>query len=50
LGLIGQLLDRMSKGTALPGADQKIRLMNEMTMDEVWTLAVPKRPDWDKRI
>jgi hypothetical protein len=44
LGLIGQLLDRISKGTALPGPDQKIRFMNEMTMEEVWTLAAPKRP------
>ena len=50
LGLIGQLLDRMGKGTALPGPDQKIRFMNEMTMDEVWQLARPKRPDWDRRI
>lgn len=49
-GLIGQLLDRMGKGTALPGPDQKIRFMNEMTMDEVWQLARPKRPDWDRRI
>ena len=50
LGLIGQLLDRIGKGTALPGPDQKIRFMNEMTMDEVWALARPKRPDWDARI
>jgi hypothetical protein len=38
LGLIGQLLDRMGKGTPLPGTDQKIRFMNEMTMDEVWAV------------
>ena len=50
LGLIGQLLDRMSKGAALPSSDQKIRFMNEMTMDEVWALAKPKRPDWNTRI
>jgi hypothetical protein len=24
------------KGTALPGPEQKIRFMNELTMDEVW--------------
>jgi hypothetical protein len=50
LGLIGQVLDRMNKGTALPNADQEIRFMNEMTMDEVWELARPKRPDLDRRI
>jgi hypothetical protein len=37
-------------GTPLPGNDPKIRFMNEMTMDEVWALARPKRPDWDRRI
>ena len=26
------LLDRMGKGTPLPGTDQKIRFMNEMTI------------------
>jgi hypothetical protein len=36
LGLIGQVLDRMGKGTAIQSTDQKIRFMNEMTMDEVW--------------
>jgi hypothetical protein len=50
LGLIGQILDRMGKGTAPPSADQKIRFMNEMTMDEVWLHAQPKRPHWDRRI
>ena len=50
LGLIGQLLDRMGKGTPLPSTDQKIRFMNEMTMDEAWALARTKRPDWDGRI
>ena len=50
LGLIGEVLDRMGKGTALPSTDQKIRFMNEMTMDEAWALARPKRPDWDRRI
>jgi hypothetical protein len=50
LGLIGQILDRMNKGTALPGPDKKIRFMNEMTMDEFWKLAVPKGRDPDARI
>jgi hypothetical protein len=38
------------KGTALPGPDQKIRLMNELTMDKARELASPKRPNWDVRI
>jgi predicted phage terminase large subunit-like protein len=50
LGLIGQILDRMAKGTAPSHADQEIRFMNKMTMDEVWSLAQPKRPDLDRRI
>jgi hypothetical protein len=50
LGLIGQLLDRMSRGTAFPGRDQKVRFMNEMTLDEIWELARRKRPEWDARI
>jgi predicted phage terminase large subunit-like protein len=50
LGLIGQLLDRMGKGAALPSSDQKPRFMNEMTMDEAWELARPKRPDSTPRI
>jgi hypothetical protein len=40
----------MNKGAALPGADQEIRFMNELTMDEAWELARPKRLDWDARI
>jgi predicted phage terminase large subunit-like protein len=50
LGLIGQVLDRMNKGTVPPNHDQKIRFMNEMTMDEAWSLARPKRPDLNARI
>jgi hypothetical protein len=52
LGLVGQLLDRMrmSKGSAPPGSDRKMRFMNELTMDEAWELARPKRPDWNARI
>jgi hypothetical protein len=50
LGLIGQILDRMGKGTAVSPADQKPRFMNEMTMDEIWRHAQPKRPSWDRRI
>jgi hypothetical protein len=46
LGLIGQILDRMGKGTAVCPDDQKPRFMNEMTMDEVWSLARPKQPGW----
>jgi hypothetical protein len=48
LGLIGQVLDRMGGGTAASSADHKPRFMNEMTMDEVWSLAQPKRPDWHR--
>jgi hypothetical protein len=40
----------MAKGTAPSPADQEIRFMNKMTMDEVWSLAQPKRPDLDRRI
>jgi predicted phage terminase large subunit-like protein len=50
LGLIGQVLDRMGRGTEVSIAEQKPRFMNEMTMDEVWSLARPKRPDLDRRI
>jgi predicted phage terminase large subunit-like protein len=49
LGLIGQVLDRMSAG-ALPKPPAKLRCANEMTMDEAWELARPKRPDSDARI
>jgi predicted phage terminase large subunit-like protein len=50
LGLIGQVLDRMGKGTAPPDTDEKIRFMNGLTMDETWELCRPKRPDWNARI
>jgi hypothetical protein len=40
----------MGKGTPLSSTDQKIRFVNDMTLDEVWELARPKRPDWDRRI
>ena len=52
LGLIGQILDRMNKGTA-PKPEEPIRGLlglTGLTMDEVWELARPKRPDWDARI
>jgi predicted phage terminase large subunit-like protein len=49
LGLIGQVLDRMTAG-ALPKPPEKLRCANEMTMDEAWTLAKPKRPGLDGRI
>jgi hypothetical protein len=50
LGLIGQILDVMGKGTARAPPDQKPRFMNEMTMDEIWLHGQPKRPDIDRRI
>jgi hypothetical protein len=49
LGLIGQVLDRMTAG-ALPKPPEKLRCANEMTMDEAWRLAMPKRPGLDGRI
>jgi hypothetical protein len=49
LGLIGQVLDRMTAG-ALPKPPEKLRFANEMTMDEAWALAVPKRPDPNARL
>jgi hypothetical protein len=42
------VLDRMTAG-ALPKPPEKLRCANEMTMDEAWALAVPKRYD-DRRI
>jgi hypothetical protein len=50
LGLIGRLLDRVGRGTSSRGADQKIQIMSEMTMDEIQSLARQKQPDWDRRI
>jgi len=44
LGLIGQVLDCMTAGSALPTTPEKIRYMNEMTMDEVWERARSQRP------
>jgi predicted phage terminase large subunit-like protein len=44
LGLVGQVLHRMTAG-ALPKPPEKLRYANEMTMDEAWELARPKRPD-----
>jgi predicted phage terminase large subunit-like protein len=49
LGLIGQVLVKMTAG-ALPKPPEKVRYMNEMTMDEVWDLARPKRLGADARI
>jgi hypothetical protein len=43
--LIGLVFDQMSKGTALPSTDPKILFMNDLTMDEAWESARPKRPD-----
>jgi predicted phage terminase large subunit-like protein len=42
LGLVGQLLDRMIKGTAAKDPDEKIRGTTEMTMAEAFKLASPK--------
>ena len=49
LGLIGQVLDKMTAGTP-PKPLEKLRYANEMTMDEAWALAVAKRPDPYARI
>jgi hypothetical protein len=49
LGLIGQVLNKMHAG-ALPKPPEKARYMNEMTMDQAWDLARPKRPGADARI
>jgi len=48
LGLIGQLLDLMARGVA-PREPEKIRGANEMTMDQAWELARPRR-ETDARI
>jgi hypothetical protein len=45
LGLIGQVLDQINKGTAPPKTDQEIRFINGLAMDDVWELTRPKRPD-----
>jgi hypothetical protein len=50
LGLIGQVLDRMTAGKVPPHPTEKIRFANEMTMDEAWQLARPKHPASDARI
>ena len=50
LGLIGQVLNKMRPGTAPPKPPEKLRYANEMTMDEAWTLAKPKRLGLDGRI
>jgi predicted phage terminase large subunit-like protein len=42
MGLVGQLLDIMSPGNKLPKIEP-MRGLNEMTMDEVWEHAAPKR-------
>jgi hypothetical protein len=49
LGLIGQVLDRMTAGK-VPPKPEKIRCANEMTMDEAWQLARPRRLGSDARI
>ena len=52
LGLIGQSLQLMSSGSAKAPDELagKLRGANEMTIDEAWNLAMPKRPDDDARI
>jgi hypothetical protein len=42
LGLVGQLLDRMIKGTVARDEDAPPRGSNDMTFDEALTLAKPK--------
>lgn len=42
LGLLGQVLDLMRKGTPIAGPVPPIRGASEMTMEEVWRLAKPK--------
>jgi hypothetical protein len=49
LGLISQILDRMGRGKTVSPADQKPRFTNEMTIDEIWQHAQPKRPAWGRR-
>ena len=48
LGLIGQVLDRMTPGIA-PREPEKSRGANEMTMDQAWEFAKSRR-DTDARI
>jgi predicted phage terminase large subunit-like protein len=48
LGLIGQVLDKMSAGEK-PKVVEPIRGAFDLTMDEAWRLCVPRRDD-DKRI
>ena len=52
LGLIGQSLQLMSSGSAKAPDELagKLRGANEMTIDEAWNLAMPKRLDDDARI
>jgi hypothetical protein len=49
LGLIGQVLDRMTSGQT-PRVPEKMRGANEITMDEAWKLATPKGRNPDARI
>jgi predicted phage terminase large subunit-like protein len=49
LGLIGQVLDRMTAGQK-PKVVEPMRGTNEMTMDEAWKLAIPKGRDPYARI
>lgn len=44
-GLIGQVLDKMTAGNAPSKPPVQLLGANEMTMDEAWELATPKRPD-----
>jgi predicted phage terminase large subunit-like protein len=50
LGLIGQVLDRMTAGREPPKAPEKIRFANEMTMDEAWQLARPRVRNINARV
>ena len=49
LGLIGQILDKMSPGV-VPPQPSKFRGLQEMTLNEAWELAMPKRSNGNARI
>jgi hypothetical protein len=40
----------MTAGRGPPKSSEKTRFANEMTMDEAWQLAKPKRPGSEARI
>jgi len=49
IGLVGQLIDVMIKGTA-PKEPERFRGANEITMEEAWKLARPRMPGMNDRI